>query len=77
MALIPKVKVQPKQLAIFAIAAAVIGLVINAVLAVVAMLVAGIAWRSGPRWARITLIVGAVAVIVFTGGAHHIPVKHS
>jgi hypothetical protein len=74
---IPKLKVDPKQLAILAIVAAVIGLLINSVLTLLAMLVAGIGWRSGPRWARLTLVIGAVVVIFLTGAGHHVPVKHS
>ena len=49
---------------------AVIGLVITPVLTVAAMVLAGVGWRSAPRWTRATFLIGAVLFI-----AYHISVK--
>ncbi len=70
VALIPKVSIDSKRFGVFAVIAAVIGLVITPVLTVAAMVLAGVGWRSAPRWTRLTLLIGAVLFI-----AYHISVK--
>ena len=60
MALIPKGALGSKRTATFAVVASGVGLLIIPVLTIPAMLVAGIGWRSAPRWARATLLIGAV-----------------
>ena len=60
MPLFPKKALSSKRTAILAVIASVVGLAVIPVLTVPAMLVAGFGWRSAPRWARMTLVIGAV-----------------
>ena len=60
MALIPKRALQSKSTAVLALAVSVVGLAVVPILALPAMFVAGIGWRSGPRWTRVTLVLGAI-----------------
>ncbi|MDQ2875461.1 MAG: hypothetical protein M3Y33_11990 [Actinomycetota bacterium] len=76
VALIPKVKVGGKPAGIFAVVAAVIGLAVIPVLAVAAMVLAGVAWKDAPRWARLTLIAGAVLYVAYRVGGKHPAVHH-
>jgi hypothetical protein len=75
VALIPKVKVSGKPAGIFAVIAAVIGLVVIPILAVAGMVLVGVAWKDGPRWTRVTLIVGAVLYLAYKVGVNH-PAAH-
>jgi hypothetical protein len=76
VAVIPKVKVKPEHSAIFAIAVAVIGLLIIPVLTLPAMLITGVAWKAGKAWARITLVGGAVLILVIVVAGKHAAVHH-
>ncbi|HMH90102.1 MAG TPA: hypothetical protein VK586_03355 [Streptosporangiaceae bacterium] len=76
MALIPKVKVSGKPAGILAIIAAVIGLAVIPILAVAGMVLVGVAWKDGPRWTRVTLIVGAVLYLAYRVGVNHPTVHH-
>ena len=76
VALIPKVNLDPKRTAVFAVIAAVIGLIVIPILTVPAMLILGITWKGGPNWARITFIGAALLILVFVVGAHHAPIHH-
>lgn len=60
VALIPKPTIDSKRTAQIAVVVSLIGLAVIPVITVPAMLVAGVSWRGAPRWARITLLVGAV-----------------
>lgn len=60
MALIPRGAVNSERTVRVAVIMSVIGLAIIPVITVPAMLVAGFGWRSAPRWARMTFIIGAV-----------------
>ena len=60
MALLPKGALDSKRTATAAVIIAFIGMIVIPVLAVPAMFLAGIGWRSAPRWARLTLIIGAL-----------------
>lgn len=71
MALIPKGTLSSKRTATFAVIVSFIGLLVVPILAVPAMLVAGFSWRSAPRWARVTLVVGAVVFAAFLVAGHH------
>jgi hypothetical protein len=76
VALIPKGSLQSKRTAQFAVIASLIGLAVIPVITVPAMFLGGIAWSGAPRWARMTLIVGAVffvAYFVVAKPAGHIP----
>lgn len=76
MALIPKVKVNGKPAGIFAVIAAVVGLAVIPILAVAAMVLVGVAWKDGPRWARLTLVIGAVLYVAFVVASKHPAVHH-
>lgn len=65
MALIPKGALSGKRAATVAVIISFLGLLIIPVITVPAMLVAGFAWRSAPRWARLLLVIGAVVFTVF------------
>ncbi|HUZ26572.1 MAG TPA: hypothetical protein VMV07_22695 [Streptosporangiaceae bacterium] len=60
MALLPKGAFSSKRAAIFAVIVSAVGLAIVPVLTVPAMLLAGFAWHSAPRWTRVTLVIGGV-----------------
>jgi hypothetical protein len=60
VALIPKRALQSKSTAILALAVSVVGLAVIPILTLPAMLLAGVGWTSGPRWTRVTLVVGAI-----------------
>jgi hypothetical protein len=60
VALIPKGTLSSKRTATFAVIVSVVGLAVIPLLTVPAMLIAGFSWRSAPRWARLTLVIGAV-----------------
>jgi hypothetical protein len=76
VALIPKVKVSGKPAGILAVIAAVIGLAVIPLLAAAAMLLVGVAWKDGPRWTRVTLIVGGVLYVAYRVGVSHPAVHH-
>jgi|HubBroStandDraft_2_1064218.scaffolds.fasta_scaffold695618_1 hypothetical protein len=76
VALIPKVKVSGKPAGIFAVIAAIVGLAVIPVLAVAAMVLVGVAWKDGPWWARLTLIVGAVLYVAYVVASKHPAVHH-
>jgi mannose/fructose/N-acetylgalactosamine-specific phosphotransferase system component IID len=76
VALIPKVKVSGKPAGILAVIAAVIGLAVIPILAVAAMVLAGVAWKDAPRWTRVTLLVGAVLYVAYRVGVSHPAVHH-
>ena len=75
MALIPKVKVSGKPAGILAVIAAVIGLAVIPLLAAAAMMLVGVAWKDGPRWTRVTLIIGGVLYVAYRVGVSH-PAGH-
>jgi hypothetical protein len=75
VALIPKVKVSGKPAGILAVIAAAIGLAVIPILAVAAMVLAGVAWKDAPRWTRGTLLVGAVLYVAYRVGVSH-PAGH-
>jgi hypothetical protein len=77
VALIPKVKVGGKPAGIGACIAAVVGLAVVPILAVAAMVLVGVAWKDGPRWARMTLLVGAVLYVAYAIVNKHPAVRHS
>jgi hypothetical protein len=77
VALIPKVKLGGKPAGIVAILAAFIGLAIIPILAVAGMVLTGVAWKDGPRWTRVTLLVGAVLYVAYRIGIHHPAVSHA
>ena len=60
MALIPKAALQSKSTGILAVIASVVGLAIIPILTLPARFLAGLGWSSGPRWTRITLVLGAL-----------------
>jgi hypothetical protein len=78
VALIPKVKVKVsgKPAGIFAVIAALVGLAVIPVLTVAAMVLVGVAWKDGPRWARVTLIIGAVLYVAYAIANKHPAVRH-
>ena len=76
VALIPKVKVSGKPAGILAVIAAVIGLAVIPLLAAAAMMLVGVAWKDGPRWTRMTLIVGGVLYVAYRVGVSHPAVHH-
>ena len=76
VALIPKVRVSGKPAGVFAVIAAIVGLAVIPVLAVAAMVLVGVAWKDGPWWARLTLIVGAVLYVAFVVASKHPAVHH-
>lgn len=76
MALIPKVKVSGKPLGILAVIAAFIGLAVIPILAVAAMVLAGVGWTGAPRWTRVTLIVGAVLYVAYRATTRSAPAHH-
>jgi protein-S-isoprenylcysteine O-methyltransferase Ste14 len=65
MAFLPKGALESKRTAQLAVAASVIGLVVVPVLTVPAMFLGGITWSGAPRWARMTLIIGAVVFVAY------------
>jgi hypothetical protein len=65
MALLPKGALQSKRTAQFAVIASIIGLAVIPVLTVPAMFLGGITWSGAPRWARMTLIIGAVLFVAY------------
>lgn len=75
VALIPRVKVGGKPAGILAVIAAAIGLAVIPILAVVGMVLVGVAWKDAPRWTRVTLIAGAVLYAAYRVGAKH-PAAH-
>jgi hypothetical protein len=78
VALIPKVKIDSKRFAVFAVIAAVIGLFITPILTIAAMILAGVGWRSAPRWTRLTLLIGAVLFLAYHVSTKQPPViRHS
>jgi hypothetical protein len=77
VALIPKVKVSGKPAGIFAVIAALVGLAVIPILAVAAMVLVGVAWKDGPRWARLTLVIGAVLYVAYVVASKHPAVHHS
>lgn len=70
MAFIPKGKLDTNSTAKIAVVVGVIGLFLVPILAVPAMLVAGLSWRSGPRWARLVLVAAAVVFAIYIVAAH-------
>ena len=76
VALIPKVKVSGKPAGVAAVLAALIGLAVIPILAVAAMVLVGIAWKDGPRWTRMTLIIGAVLYVAYAVASKHPAVSH-
>jgi hypothetical protein len=76
VALIPKVKVSGKPAGILAVIAAVIGLAVIPILAVVGMVLVGVAWKDAPRWTRVTLLVGAVLYVAYRVGVSHPAGQH-
>jgi hypothetical protein len=76
VALIPKVKVSGKPAGIFAVIAALVGLAVIPILAVAAMVLVGVAWKDGPRWARVTLVIGAVLYVAYVVASKHPAVRH-
>jgi hypothetical protein len=77
VALIPKVKVGGKPAGIVAVLAAFIGLVVIPILTVAAMVLVGVAWKDGPRWTRVTLILGAVLYVAYRIGVDHQGAHHA
>jgi hypothetical protein len=78
VARIPKVSLDSKRFAAIAVIAAVIGLAITPVITVAAMVLAGVGWRSAPRWTRLTLLIGAVLFVAYHIGVKQPPViRHS
>jgi uncharacterized membrane protein len=77
VALIPKLKIDSKRFAVLAVIAALIGLVITPVLTVAAMVLAGVGWRSAPRWTRLTLLIGAVLFVAYHVSTKQPPARHS
>jgi protein-S-isoprenylcysteine O-methyltransferase Ste14 len=65
MAFLPKGALQSKRTAQLAVVASLIGLVVVPVLTVPAMFLGGITWSGAPRWARMTLIIGAVVFVAY------------
>jgi hypothetical protein len=60
VALIPKGALQSKSTGILAVVVSVVGLAIIPILTLPAMFLTGVGWSSGPRWTRITLVLGAI-----------------
>jgi protein-S-isoprenylcysteine O-methyltransferase Ste14 len=60
VALIPKRALQSKSTAILAIVVSVVGLIVIPILTLPAMFLTGVGWSSGPRWTRMTLVLGAI-----------------
>jgi protein-S-isoprenylcysteine O-methyltransferase Ste14 len=60
VALIPKRALQSKSTAVLALAVSAVGLAVIPILTLPAMFLAGIGWSSGPRWTRVTLVLGAI-----------------
>jgi hypothetical protein len=77
VALIPKVKVGGKPAGIVAVLAAFIGLAVIPILTVAAMVLVGVAWKDGPRWTRVTLILGAVLYVAYRIGVDHQGAHHA
>lgn len=65
VALIPKGVLSSKRAASVAVIISVVGLLVVPVIAMPAMLVAGFAWRSAPRWTRLSLVIGPVIFAVY------------
>jgi hypothetical protein len=65
MAFIPKGALKSKRTATFAVIVSIIGLAVIPVLTVPAMFLAGISWKDAPRWARMTLVIGAVFFVAY------------
>ena len=76
MALIPKVKVSGRPASISAVIAALVGLAIVPVIAAAAMVLVGVTWKEGERWARVTLVIGAVLYVAFAIMNKHPAVHH-
>jgi hypothetical protein len=76
VALIPKVKVGGKPAGIAACIAALVGLAVVPILAVAAMVLVGVAWKDGPRWTRMTLIIGAVLYVAYAVVNKHPAPRH-
>ena len=65
VALLPKGALGSKRTATAAVIVSFIGLVTVPVLAIPAMFLVGIGWRSAPRWARTTLTVTALVAAAY------------
>jgi hypothetical protein len=65
MAFIPESALKSKRTATFAVIVSIIGLAVIPVLTVPAMFLAGVSWRSAPRWTRMTLVIGAVFFVAY------------
>jgi hypothetical protein len=65
VALIPKGALSSKRAATAAVIISFVGLLVIPVITVPAMLVAGFAWRSAPRWTRLSLVIGPVIFAVY------------
>jgi hypothetical protein len=65
VALIPKGALSGKRAAAAAVIISFAGLLIIPAIAVPAMLVTGFRWRSAPRWARLSLVIGAAVFAVY------------
>jgi predicted cation transporter len=66
VAFIPESALKSKRTAILAVILSIIGLAVIPILTVPAMFLAGVRWRSAPRWTRMTLVIGAVLVVAYT-----------
>lgn len=65
MAFIPEGALKSKRTATFAVIVSIIGLAVIPVLTVPAMFLAGLSWRSAPRWTRATLVIGAIFFVAY------------
>jgi hypothetical protein len=65
VALLPKGALKSKRTAQLAVAVSVVGLAVVPIITVPAMFLGGITWHSAPRWARMTLIVGAILFVAY------------
>jgi hypothetical protein len=65
VALLPKGALQSKRTAQLAVALSVIGLAVAPIITVPAMFLGGITWHGAPRWARMTLIIGAILFVAY------------
>jgi hypothetical protein len=65
VAFIPESALKSKRTAISAVVVSIIGLAVIPVLTVPAMFLAGLSWRSAPRWARLTLVIGAIFFVAY------------
>jgi hypothetical protein len=70
VAFIPKGALNSARTAKLAILLSVVGLLVIPVLTIPAMLLTGLGWRAAPRWARLTLIIGAVLFAAYLLSLH-------